>query len=552
MTSRSACAQVLSRTNTTTTTSTVFPLTVSFFSPVYFSLLGCRNRGWACAHFPLACSALYLSKRDSPCGRRMFSLLNDWVESAADAVKTVSSKSIEVVRQTGVLDVLESVSVNPDSAAAMAAPQGKTLSVPDIMAPPATWTGSKEEWVWCMEAALHDPNTCALTPATLRMDAPLWEDVKTTVARLLETPPSPGQHDLPASTSTGNSTEASAALAVKLLERTSDAYTPAEDLVKYIQEHYDVYQVRSYIVPRFTSDEDYWLNIGWRIDIYRQCTDAAQLLKLMQILSCLPKPLRDIAAVARKPAEAKAEAVGSTPHEGSDDRQNDAEDDFGEETFHLKDNTRYWCNVRMQYEAIQEKFSWLQETEERVRKEMELAGGNVKLLNSLIQRKETLTALGASVFDSCQYHKVKLSRLIADICAAPAENTEGTLLDPHSGTLFHELLKCSDYVKATLEGYADPPFSGLGSTNEIVSSPTSAAPASVKQDSPSHYEEPSTETGASEATPLAQPKACGTGSSSLVELRRSASGSSVDHVNSKAHNSDEESFEAKLPWLMDD
>ncbi|CAC9515284.1 conserved hypothetical protein [Leishmania infantum JPCM5] len=470
----------------------------------------------------------------------MFSLLNDWVESAADAVKSVSSKGIDVVRQTGVLDALESVSVNPDSAAAAAAPQEKTLSVPDIMAPPATWAGSKEEWVWCVEAALRDPNTCALTPATLRADASLWEEMKTTVAHLLEAPPPPGKNDLSAPTPTGNSTEAPAALAAKLLERTGDAYTPAADLVKYIQEHYEVYQVRSYIVPRFTSDEDYWLNIGWRINLYRQCTNAGQLLTLMQTLSRLPQPLHDIAAAARKPEAPKSEAVGSAQHEGGGDaRQNDdVDEDFEEEVIHLKDNAKYWHNTCMQYEVIQEKFVWLQETEERVRKEIELAGGNVKLLSSLIQRKEASTALGASVFDSCQYHKVKLSRLIADICAAPAEHSEGTLLDSHSGTLFHALVKCNDYVKAVLEAYADRPPSGSGSPKGVVSSPTSAAPASARQDSPAQCEEPSTEVG--------------TGGSSPVELRLSASGSSLDPDSNKADGSDEEPFEAKLPWSMDD
>ncbi|CAG9578524.1 conserved hypothetical protein [Leishmania major strain Friedlin] len=482
----------------------------------------------------------------------MFSLLNNWVESAADAVKSVSSKGIDAVRQTGVLDALESVSVNPNSAAAAAAPQEKTLSVPDIMTPPATWAGSEEEWVWCVEAALRDPNTCALTPATLRVDASLWEEMKTTVAHLLDAPPSPGKNDLSAPTPTANSTEASAALAVKLLERTGDPYTPAADLVKYIQEHYDVYRVRSYIVPRFTSDDDYWLNIGWRIDLYRQCTNAGQLLTLMQTLSRLPQPLRDIVAAARKPAAPKSEAVGSAQHGGGDAPQNDDEDeDCEEEVIHLKDSTKYWHNIRMQYEVIQEKFVWLRETEERVRKEMELAGGNVKLLSSLIQRKEASTALGASVFDSCQYHKVKLSRLIADICAAPAEHSEGTLLDSHSGTLFHALVKCNDYVKAVLEAYADRPPSGSGSPKGVVSSPTAAAPPSAKQDSPAQCKDSSTEAGTAEATTSALPKPSDTGGSSPVELRLSASDSALDPDNNKADGSGEESFEAKLPWSMD-
>lgn len=481
-------------------------------------------------------------------------MFNDWAESAADAVKSVSSKGIDIVRQTGVLDALESVPVDHNSATAAAAPQEKTLSVPNIMTPPPTWAGSEEEWVWCVEAALRDPNTCALTPATLRVDASLWEELKTTIAHLLEAPPPPGKADSPAPTPTDNSTEASAALAATLLERTGDTYTPAADLVMYIQEHYEVYQVRSYTVPRFTSDEDYWLNIGWRIDLYRQCVNAGQLLTLMQTLSRLPQPLRDIAAAASKAATAKAEAVGSAPHKGGGDacQNDDVDEDREEEVIHLKDNAKYWHNIRMQYEVIQEKFVWLRETEERVRKEMELAGGNVKLLSSLIKRKEASTALGASVFDSCQYHKVKLSRLIADICAAPAEHSEGTLLDSHSGALFHALVKCNDYVKAVLEVYADRQPSGSEDPKGVVSPPTSEAPASAKQDSPAQCEDPSTEAGTAEAATSVPPKPWVTGDSSPVELRLSASDSSLDPDSSKADGSGEESFEAKLPWSMDD
>ncbi|KAG5496740.1 hypothetical protein JIQ42_03573 [Leishmania sp. Namibia] len=485
----------------------------------------------------------------------MFSLFNDLVTSAAEAVKSISDQGIEVVRQTGVLNALESVSGNPDSAATDAASQEEKLCVADIMTPPDTWTGSKEEWVWCMEAALCDPNTCALTPACLRGDAPLWEDVKTTVERLFASPPRPEKEGSPTLAPTSNGAEASATLALNLLEKTGGAQAPAADLVKYIQEHYAVYQVRSFTVPRFTSDEGYWLNIRWRIDLYKQCTNAEQLLTLMQTLSRLPQRLHNIATTVKQSAAAKAEAFGRAEHEDGDDCQDGDDEDYAEnktEVMHLQDNTEYWHMIRTQYEAIQEKRAWLREIEGRVKKEMELASGNVKLLGSLLQRKEASTALCASVFDSCQYHKVKLSRLIADICAAPAEHREGTVLDSRSGGLFHALVNCNDDVKAALEAYAGRSPSVPGSPNRVASTPTSSAPASAKHGSAARCEEPSMETSTVEAAASAPQKSRCSAGSSPVELKTAASGSTFHSVGNNAVDSGEESFEAKLPWSMDD
>ncbi|CAM40434.2 conserved hypothetical protein [Leishmania braziliensis MHOM/BR/75/M2904] len=486
----------------------------------------------------------------------MFSTFSDWAVSAADTLASISNQGIEVVRYTGVLDALESVSTNPNSTAEAAASNEKMLSVPDIMTPPTSWAGSEEEWVWCLEAALRDPNTCAITPAILRADAPLWEEMKKTIAHLLAPPSEPGKKDSPTPTPTDSEAGGSADVATKLFERTGGAYTPASDLVKYIQEHYEVYQVRSYIVPRFTSDEDYWLNIAWRMGLYQQCTDAGQLLGLMQTLSRLPQPLRDIAA-AMEPTSSPAPATfGSAQHEEGGNSHQNGDDDRDRkdeaEALHLKDNTEYWHRIRMQYEAIQEKLAWLREMEERVTKEMELASGNVKLLGSLLQRKEASTALGASVLDSCQYHKVKLSRLIADICAAPAEHSEGTLLDSRSGTLFHALLKCNDDVKAVLETYAGYPPSGPESPKRVESSSSaSPAPASTKQNSPAPCEESTTEANTEESTtsPLTKPQC--TSGSCPVELRAAASGG-AHQPGSDDVDKDEESFEAKLPWSMDD
>ncbi|KAG5472508.1 hypothetical protein LSCM1_03909 [Leishmania martiniquensis] len=486
----------------------------------------------------------------------MFSLLNDLVASAAEAVKSISDQGIDVARQTGVLDALERVVANPDSAAANTASQEKTLSVADIMTPPATWAGSTEDWVWCVDAALCDPNTCALAPASLQGDAPLWEEVKTTVARLLASPPQPEKEGSSTLRATGKGAEASAALASNLLEKAGVVPAPAADLVKYIQEHYEVYRVRSYTVPRFISDEGYWLNIGWRIDLYKQCTNAEQLLTLMQTLSRLPQRLHLIAAAAEERAASKAGAFGHAEYDEDDENCQDGYGETYEENIkqltYLTDNTEYWNIIRMQYEAIQEKRAWLQEMEGRVKKEMELARGNVKLLSSLLQRKEASTALGASVFDSCQYHKVKLSRLIADICAAPAEHRDGTVLDSRAGRLFHALVNCNDDVKAALEAYAGRPPSVPGSPKGASSSPASSAPASAKQGSPAGCEEPSVGASTPETTTSAPHKSRQTTGSSPVELKTAASGSTFLSVSNNADDSGEESFEAKLPWSAED
>ncbi|KAK7195451.1 hypothetical protein NESM_000472300 [Novymonas esmeraldas] len=507
----------------------------------------------------------------------MFSSFSSWVASATDAVKVISDQGLEAVRQTGVLDALESAVAS--TAAAGPVPQKTQLCVADMMVPPSTWSGSEEEWAWCVSAALRDPNTCAITPAAMRADAALWANVKAAVAHLLAPAPQSVSTGTAVLTQAGNTTEASTALAAELLDGEPAARSPAADLVQYVIAHHDVYTVRSDTVPRFASDNEYWLNLGWRLNVYRHCVDANQLLTLMRTLSQLPQPWRDMAAAAARTAQAKdaaraeprvaapqrdseetaaaaAQDAGTT-HDAEDEEDEDEDEDEDEEEGEgqvvlLKDNTEYWHTVRRQYDVMQEKFGWLREMGERARKEMDLASGNVKLLGSLLQRGEASTPLGASVFDSCQYHKVKLSRLLAEVCAAPEEHSAGTTLDTSSGAMFHALVKCNDDVKAVLEAYSSRSPSSSGSPKGRAPSPPSPAPATAKQSQLAPRTEPPSEicspvaavaAAASPSSQAPQPAAC----SSPVEVSAAFSRGG-DHIDDDS----EESFEAKLPWSTDE
>ncbi|KAG5498788.1 hypothetical protein JKF63_03077 [Porcisia hertigi] len=479
----------------------------------------------------------------------MFSLFNDLLTSAAVVVNDISDQGIEMFHKAGILDALESVSDNPNSTAAAALSNEQTLSLTDIMTPPTAWAGSQEEWVWCVKAALCDPNTCALTPTILRSDASLWEEIKTTVAQLFAAPPQPGKMESPVPTETEIGSEASANVASELLERAGSKLTPTADLVKYVQENYKVYRVRSDVVPRFTSDEDYWLNMKWRTDLYQQCINAEQLLTLMQVLSRLPKPLRDMAAPANRKTKAEKNEYGNVQHEGGNDGDDEDNREDGQRVI-LRDNTNYWRDMRREHEAIQEKFAWIRETEKLVKKEIQLASSNVKLLGNLLQRQEASTTLGASVFDSCQYHKVRLSRLIADVCAAPTEHTEGTSLDSKTGALFQALAQCNDDVRAVLEAFVNRPPGDFENTDGVVSSP-SLPTQSAEPSLPVTDEVPSRKTTIADTTTSATQKVGYARESSPVKLSASAREGSL-RPDSIADDSGESSFEAKLPWSMSD
>lgn len=512
----------------------------------------------------------------------MFSAFSGWVTSAADAVNKISDQGLDAVRQTGIIDVLQNTSAQSGSAAT--AVEGQ-LAVKDFMTPPATWAGSSDEWQWCVKAALNDANTCAITPTTMQSDDNLWQEIHSLIKGLSKSG---------AAAATAEAETPAPQVSADLVNKVKGSYAPTADLVAFIQAHKNIYTVRSYVVPLFTSDDDYWLNLGWRLSLYRLCSTADELLQVMRTLSKLPARLHDIAdaetraaaeaAEAKRAAAARRESARAkrTQHEGgikdgeeesteNEEEENEVEEEEEEESdteyvgkAHLTDSTAYWSEMRKRYEAEQEKFAWLRETQERVRKEMELARGNVKLLHSLLQRQEAFSALGVSVCDSCKYHKVKLSRLIGDICASADEMTKGTVLDSSTGSLFHELFQCNEDVKNVLHAYAERNSEAGGSPQAPVaaapantSAPTSPLRAVSTATAPEATASPSVQPA--EAHASATPKAQSVASSSAVEL--SAAGS-VSHVPSAAaapkknsdddDDDDEGSFEAKLPWSMDD
>lgn len=476
----------------------------------------------------------------------MFSAFSGWVSSAADAVNKLSEEGLDAVRQTGIIDALQSVATQPTSADAASAE--KQLTLTDLMTPPSTWAGSVEEWEWCIEAAMNDANTCAITPATMKADDNLWQETHSLLTSL--------DKRAAASTASAETAAVTTPTAATALENIETTFTPAADLVAFVQSHASVYEVRSYVVPLFTSDEDYWLNIGWRLSLYRLCTNTADLLKVLQTLSKLPARLHDIADAEKRAAEAaaakRAAALAEKKNEDADgegvEEEEEEEEEEYVETPHLSDNSAYWREMTQQYEAEREKYAWLRDVQERVKKEMELARGNVKLLESLLQRQQASSPLSVSVCDSCKYHKVKLSRLIADVCAAPEENTRGTVLDSESGALFQELFQCNEDVKNILHAYAGRGQDG-GPTTPAS---TSSAPTSPQHDAAAQRKPSASPPQLAEARPTTSPKIASAESSSAVELSAAGSAHDVAATPKSDSDGDEGSFEAKLPWSMDD
>lgn len=476
----------------------------------------------------------------------MFSVFTEWISSAADAVNKISDQGLDAVRNAGLIDALQGTVPEASSATATASTdkaegqQQQQLAVADLMNPPATWKGSSGEWQWCMKAALNDVNTCAITPVMLKSDDNLWKEIHSLMTEL--------DKSVAAAAAT-DSTATSATSSEELLNNVGGTYAPAADLVAFIQAHMDIYSVRSYVVPLFTSDENYWLNLGWRLALYRRCVNANDLFTVMRTLSKLPARLHNIAEAVRHAAEAAAAQHAVKTAAAADD--DDDEEEAYVERPHLRDNSAYWNEKKRQYEAEQAKFAWLRETQDRVKKEVELARENAKLLDSLLQRQEASSALGVSVYDSCKYHKVKLSRLIGDVCAAPDENTNGTVLDTTSGPLFLELFQCNEDVKNVLHAYAGRSQEGDSSTG---SSPKAVAAPATSSTSTSLPPPAATTASEASASPPQPVEVHSITSSSAVEL--SAAGS-VSHRSATAKRDysggdDEGSFEAKLPWSMDD
>ncbi|KPI85087.1 hypothetical protein ABL78_5853 [Leptomonas seymouri] len=486
----------------------------------------------------------------------MLSAFSDWVSSAADAVNKISDQSLDVVRKTGLIDALQNTELQATSTEATLI--GEELTVKDFMTPPAAWVGSSDEWQWCIKAALNDPNTCAITPGMLKSDDDLWQEIHSLIAGLSKNG---------AATAVFTAPEAGVATkptTVEPMNTMDGAYTPSADLVAFIQEHTSIYKIRSYVVPLFTSDEDYWLNLQWRLTLYRLCTNADDLLMVMQTLSKLPVCLQDIADAEKRAPENVAEAnhAAAAKREAARVDNKKRDEDVGKEErrygkqSHLADNSAYWNEMKQLHEAEQVKFSWLREMQDRAKKEMELARGNVKLLNSLVQRQEASSALGVSVSDSCKYHKVKLSRLIGDVCTAPEENTKGTVLDLESGPLFHELFQCNEDVKNVLQFYEErSQKDGSGGSLNAQALPISSSTPTT----PNREATAASDACVSLSQPVETPTSTWTkaqsATSSAAEQSEAVSVSHTPVAFQKRDSEDDDnegSFEAKLPWSMDD
>lgn len=431
----------------------------------------------------------------------MFSIFSDLVEKASSSIKAISD---EVERW----DVESSVSPTTDTPN----PGTTILTAAQLLTVPPRWDGNAEEWRLLIEAALQDLNTCATGPQKLQQNSQLWGKVYHTACELL------------AASGDAKKSEEEVAQSAETLLNNMVAYSPGVDLVDMIATNPKIHQMWSDAVPRYISDDAYWLNIGWRLNLYQLCRTVPELLHLMRLLSSLP--LRVAGAVRKETEPAIPEAGGPAIEPTIENPANALPNG----------SSVYWDEVERQWNAIREHQSWLHDMEERIRKEIELSDGNVKLLGSLLERLEAKTSLGESVFESCEYHKVKQSRLLSDISIASPDRTEGTSLDMRTGAVFLSLMESNGKVKRILDAYH-------------ASSTTVSAEGKSLEPSPSK----SMELGTAGVADVAQSEP--RNASPLVaeveetHSHTSTAGSAgVEEVSDEDQDDDDKSFEAKLPW----
>ncbi|RNF25146.1 uncharacterized protein Tco025E_02294 [Trypanosoma conorhini] len=345
----------------------------------------------------------------------MFGALSALVETASARAKILTDEGYELAKQIGILDVegddhgasgriSEIKGGTASAAAAAAATAGDTESQPSVVTrvtkellilPPPQWESPAEEWMLLAEAAFTEENSCIIPPKTILGDASLASKLcgllnLESIANLPEPP-------------------------------VASECEPSQEVVAWLMASPEKLGFRSAVVPRHVSDGQYWVNICWRFGLFRVCRSASQMLDVMEVASTEPNPLDTTGALRKK-------GIG------------------------VPNAARHWQQLRETLNRRREMTAWVEEQISTVQQELELASSSLQLLTNVVSKRET-TELGDSVSESCKYHKTKLGRLMGEL-KSQQEKLVNSVICPDHGSLFQQLVKINDQLRAKLGAYA--------------------------------------------------------------------------------------------------
>ncbi|RNE99830.1 hypothetical protein TraAM80_07955 [Trypanosoma rangeli] len=345
----------------------------------------------------------------------MFGALSALVETASARARILTVEGYELVKRTGILDLEKGDSnangtdseiqndTTVETAPAVAA-AGDVESQSSVLthvtkelliAPPPQWESPAEEWTLLAEAVLMEENSCIIPPKTILEDVSLASKLcgllnVESIANLPE-PPVVGDCE------------------------------PSQEVVEWLMSSPEKHEFRSSLVPRHVSDEKYWVNLCWRLYLFRLCCNSNQMLDVMEVVSTEPNPLDTTGALRKR-------NVG------------------------VPNTATHWQQLRERLNCRREMTAWLEEQISTVKNELELASSNLQLLTNLISKRET-TELGDSVSESCKYHKKKLGRLMGEL-RLQQKKLVNSIICPDHGSLFAQLVKMNDQLRVKLEAYA--------------------------------------------------------------------------------------------------
>ncbi|RHW72086.1 hypothetical protein DPX39_060045900 [Trypanosoma brucei equiperdum] len=339
-----------------------------------------------------------------------FASFTSFLQSTTDQAKKLTYDGLEFVKKAQCIDIEEkcerlsglfalpdSVVSNEENEAKTATSEGdlvKSVIPKELVAnPPTDWEEAAEEWSRLTMFSLQCVSSCLISPSAILENEAVTE-------RLCALLGVNSVKDLPIPPQAG-------------------FCWPSQELVRWVLSAKVVHEFRSSLVPRYISDEQYWVNISWRFQLYQMCCSALQLLDVME-------------AVATKP-----NVAGDVDADNTDTVS--------------KNEDMNWQKLRHELTERYELAAWVEERCSAALAEVDLASANLHLLISLVQKGE-VTDLGDSVLESCKYHKTKLSRLIGVAMAQP-EKLLNSELCCEKGSLFARLVNMNKELGTVIESY---------------------------------------------------------------------------------------------------
>lgn len=342
--------------------------------------------------------------------------MKDITEQAADTVVTLTDKGTEAFRQMGILETIDQIMEAGQSAPSEEPHQLQTkaavfvsmkVEVTPAHLPPG-WKNTAAEWELLIRAAWCCRSCCVIPPSVYISDKAMWQDI-TALLHLSEED------------------------AEKLVKGSEAVYWAPPDTIAWISSNTDVHQMYSDVVPLVVSDEGYLQNIGWRIELCRYTVNAPQLLNLLQLVSLEPL---EVGVGPAGGAEANSDDLASHARWG-----------------HAGKVDGYWARTEEAWTAIHESIAWQDTLQTEVRTELTNALSNLNVLRGLT-KQDSNAALAESVYESCEYHKIKLSKLIGEV-QQHQDRLAATPLCQHTGDLYKKLLDVYSDVSAAMITFHD-------------------------------------------------------------------------------------------------